>query len=134
MNQQLVQEVWARAGYRCEYCRISFPHYRLPFQVDHIIARQHQGSTDLDNLALACFHCNRHKGPNIAGRHPTSGEIVRLFHPRTDVWSEHFRFEGVVLIGLTAIGVATIQVLAINASDFQQVRAALVAEGLFPLG
>ena len=87
MNPGLVQEVWKRAGYRCEYCRIPFPHYRLPFQIDHIIARQHHGPTELSNLALACFHCNRHKGPNIAGRDPATGEIVRLFHPRTDDWS-----------------------------------------------
>lgn len=40
--------------------------YRSPFQIDHIIARQHGGRTSPDNLALSCFHCNTHKGPNIA--------------------------------------------------------------------
>jgi HNH endonuclease len=132
VNPRLVQEVWKRAGQRCEYCLIPFPHYRLPFQIDHIVARQHHGATEIDNLALACFHCNRHKGPNIAGRDPVSGEIVRLFHPRTDVWSEHFQVEGAVQIGLTPIGRATVEVLAINASDFRQVRETLISEGVFP--
>lgn len=106
-------------------------YYRLPFQIDHIIARQHKGTTDQANLALACFHCNRHKGPNIAGRDPATGQMVRLFHPRTDRWSEHFRFDGAELVGLTSIGRATIQVLAINGSDIQQVREALMSEGIF---
>jgi 5-methylcytosine-specific restriction endonuclease McrA len=56
--------------------------YRLPFQLDHIIARQHGGSSDSDNLALARLHCNRHKGPNIAGRDPLTGVIANLFHPQ----------------------------------------------------
>jgi hypothetical protein len=51
------------------------------FHVDHVVARQHGGRTDLSNLALACMHCNRHKGPNIAGSDPRTGEIVRLFDP-----------------------------------------------------
>jgi len=38
----------------------------------------------MENLALACLHCNQHKGPNIAGRNPETGEIVELFHPRQD--------------------------------------------------
>jgi HNH endonuclease len=131
VNRRLIREVWQRADQRCEYCRIPFPYYRLPFQIDHIIARQHHGKTDLDNLALACFHCNRHKGPNIAGRDSLTGEIVRLFHPRTDVWSEHFRIERAVLNGMTGIGRATVEVLAVNAPDFKQVREVLIAEGVF---
>jgi 5-methylcytosine-specific restriction endonuclease McrA len=34
--------------------------------IDHIIAEQHGGATIADNLALACLHCHRPKGPNIA--------------------------------------------------------------------
>ncbi len=107
------------------------PHYRLPFQVDHIIARQHGGATVSDNLALACFHCNRFKGPNIAGLDPYSGKLVRLFHPRTDLWDEHFRAEGIHLFGKTPIGRATIQVLAMNAPDLLLLRLELSEEGVF---
>jgi hypothetical protein len=124
----LVQEIWRRAGNRCEYCRIPHPRYRLPFQIDHIIARQHGGPTAIDNLALACLHCNRFKGPNIAGLDPESGELVRLFHPRTDLWAGHFRFEGARISGATAIGRATVQVLAMNAPDLLLVRLELVRE------
>ena len=129
MNQLLVQQVWQRAGHRCEYCRIPHPHYRLPFQIDHIIARQHGGPTTLDNLATACFHCNRFKGPNIAGIDPASGELVRLFHPRTDLWTDHFRFADARLLCLTPIGRATIKVLAMNVEDLLLLRVELLHEG-----
>src|SRR5271166_1429460 len=81
-----------RAGERCEYCHLPTSVYPWPFHVDHIIARQHGGLTVLDNLALSCLHCNRHKGPNIAGTDPRTGEVVRLFHPRNDQWSVHFEW------------------------------------------
>ena len=95
------------------------------FHVDHIIARQHGGQTGTENLALACLHCNQHKGPNIAGSDPESGEIVPLFHPRRDRWGDHFEWNGVDLTGKTTIGRATIQVLAINDPGFRAVRIAL---------
>ena len=86
----------------------------------------------MDNLALACFHCNTHKGPNIAGIDPESGDLVRLFHPREDQWDDHFRWQGPVLAGVSAVGRATIQVLAINAPGYAAVRQALREEGAFP--
>lgn len=132
MNPDLVRQVWQRAQGRCEYCRLPASVYPLPFHVDHIIARQHGGPTAGENLALACLHCNRHKGPNIAGRDPATGELVRLFHPRQDQWSRHFEWRAAELTGRTPIGLITIQVLAINDPDFLAVREALMQEGVFP--
>jgi hypothetical protein len=107
--------------------------YPLPFHVDHIVARQHGGRTVLENLALSCLHCNRHKGPNIAGTDPDTGEIMRLFHPRSDRWSDHFEWTRAALTGKTAVGRITIQVLAINDPDFLAVRKALIQERVFRL-
>ncbi len=126
-------EIRRRAQDRCEYCHLPARFYPLPFHFDHIIARQHGGRTATSNLALACLHCNRHKGPNIAGTDQSTGKIVRLFHPRNDVWSEHFEWVGVKLGGRTPIGRATIHVLAINDPDFLAVREALIEERVFPL-
>lgn len=100
------------------------------FHVDHILARQHGGETHLSNLALACMHCNRRKGPNIAGSDPETAEIVRLFDPRRDIWTDHFEWHGPDLIGRTSIGRVTIQVLAINEPDFRAARAALRNEAV----
>jgi hypothetical protein len=96
------------------------------------VARQHGGLTATDKLALACLHCNRHKSPNVAGRDPATGELIRLFHPRTDKWSDHFEWNATELAGRTAIGRITIQVLAINDPDFLAVREALMEEGVLP--
>jgi hypothetical protein len=105
--------------------------YPLPFHADHIVARQHGGQTRLENLALACLHCNRHKGPNIAGLDFNTGGLVRLFHPRLDLWKEHFEWSGAALKGRTSIGRATVHVLAINDPDFLAVRETLMQEGVF---
>lgn len=133
MNATVVRQVYERAGGLCEYCHLPAEFFPLTFHVDHITPRQHGGSTEFDNLALACLHCNRHKGPNLAGLDPINGELVTLFHPRRDRWTEHFEWLGTDLVGRTAIGRATVRVLAINAPDFRSVRDSLQREGRFRL-
>ncbi len=98
----------------------------LPFQIDHIVAEKHGGETVASNLALACPHCNLYKGPNIAGVDTASGQVVRLFHPRSDVWNEHFRFEAARIIGKSPIGRVTVQVLAMNAEELLLLRVKLL--------
>lgn len=131
MNRELVRTVCQRAGGRCEYCRIPQFALPLPFQIDHIFAEKHGGQTVESNLALACPHCNRFKGPNIAGLDPGSGQPIRLFHPRTDIWSEHFEWNGALIVGRTPIGRATVHVLAMNADDLMLIRVELFKEGTF---
>jgi 5-methylcytosine-specific restriction endonuclease McrA len=70
MDKLIEQAVRARAKNNCEYCRLPQSARRLRFQIDHVIAQQHGGGTELDNLALSCGRCNRFKGPNIAGIDP----------------------------------------------------------------
>ena len=82
--RQLVRE---RVTGRCEYCLVREADVLLLHQPDHIIAEQHGGETTPENLALACIHCNRHKGANIASLDPTSGQLIPLFNPRTQAWS-----------------------------------------------
>jgi hypothetical protein len=103
-----------RAGERYEYCQLRQEHSELKHHVEHIIAKQHGGSDDSDNLALACHRCNLHKGPNLTGVDPETGQVARLFHPRRDRWPEYFSFEGVRISGLTAAGRATVHVLDLN--------------------
>jgi len=78
---------------------------------------------------MACSHCNYHKGPNIAGLDPESGQLVPLFHPRRDLWLDHFVWEETLIIGKTAIGRATVELLPLN--DWQCVE---VRENLHVLG
>ena len=125
MNRDLTRQVRERAGDRCEYCRTPQFALPLPFQVDPVNSGQHRGATELSNLALACPHCNRYKGPNIAGMDPHTGELVRLFHPRNDEWADHFELDGARLAGRTPIGRATVQVLSMNAEGPMQLRKVL---------
>jgi hypothetical protein len=131
LNADLVRQVWQRAQARCEYCQLPTAFHPTPFQIDHIIALQHGGLTAVDNLALACIHCNRFKGPNIAGLDPGSGEIIRLFHPRRDRWAEHFIWNGPRLEARTPNGRVTIALLLINDPDVVALREALRDEGVF---
>ena len=132
MNSSLVELVWARAGGICEYCHMSQVFDDLPFQIDHVIAEQHKGKTIAGNLALACFRDNHHKGPNLAGVDPKTGKRVWLFNPRRQKWDRHFRWNGAILVGRTAVGRTTIEVLAINSIDRIRHRMQLIAEGVFP--
>jgi hypothetical protein len=78
------------------------------------VAKQHGASDHPDNLALSCHRCNLHKGPNLTGIDPQTGEIAPIFHPRRNQWAEHFVFEGVRIEGIGPTGRATVDVLATN--------------------
>lgn len=120
------RRVRSRAKHGCEYCGLlqeADPFFR--FHIEHIIPKQHGGTHDLSNLALACHHCNLHKGPNLAGIDPDTGQMVRLFNPRTERWAAHFEKQGELIIGRTPIGRATIRVLAMNAAEQRELRAEL---------
>lgn len=103
----------------------------MRFQADHIVPQQHGGPTLLGNLAWSCLRCNKHKGPNLSGIDSLTGQMVRLFHPRQDLWREHFAWEGPRLVGLTPVGRATVNVFQFNQPDAVLVREALMAEGVY---
>lgn len=131
MDAALERRVRQRAGGRCEYCRHPQAGSLVAFEIDHIIARKHRGRTTAGNLAIACIYCNSYKGPNISGLDPATGRLTPLYHPRRHKWSYHFRYDGGTLIGRTAIGRTTIEVLQINMPARVALREALLAGGLF---
>lgn len=118
-----------RAGDWCEYCRLPQDAVEATFHIEHIVALQHGGQDDPSNLALACDRCNLYKGPNLTSIDSESGAIVPLFHPRQDIWQDHFAFRGPRLIGLTSRGRATVQLLNMNAPRRIQLRIELQATG-----
>jgi hypothetical protein len=130
MDNALRALVCRRVGDICEYCRLpQTASCIVRFHVEHIIARQHGGQTEPDNLALACSYCNFHKGPNIAGLDPESGQLVPLFHPRRDRWKDHFGWKGATIVGRTPIGRATAELLAMNDWQRTELRENLQALG-----
>jgi len=130
MDAALRNLVRQRAGNRCEYCGIWQQH--VPFalvHIDHITPKKHGGDDDPSNLALACQHCNFHKGANLTGIDPESGNITPLFHPRNERWEAHFELRDIAIVGITPVGRATVQVLNMNAAERVQLRAELKARG-----
>jgi hypothetical protein len=131
MDAALRKAVWERAQATCEYCRMPQHLDRVTFEVEHVIPEKHDGATELRNLALACFFCNRYKGPNLAGIDPETGQITPLFHPRHEVWAEHFFWSGVELRGRSPQARATIAVLRINDPSRVTHRTVLAASSDF---
>jgi hypothetical protein len=128
----LRQVVIARANGRCEYCLLpDFVTY-YAHEVDHILAEKHEGKTVGDNLCLSCRQCNRHKGSDLASVDPATGDIVFLFHPRKDRWSDHFRLNGALIEGITAKGRATVRLLHFNDDEQVDLREELIKLGHYP--
>ena len=131
MDEQLVQFVRSRALARCEYCRIAIALDEAPAQIDHIIPRKHGGGDEASNLALSCFSCNVHKGPNLSGLDPQSLKLTRLFNPRKDRWSRHFNERDGVILAHTAIGRTTIVVLKMNVDNRVALRWQLAQQAIY---
>jgi hypothetical protein len=121
-----------RAASRCEYCLLRQEYCDLTHHVEHIVARQHGGSDDASNLALACHRCNLRKGPNLTAIDPVTREVVPLFHPRSNDWAEHFIVESERIIGITAVGRATVQLLAMNDARRLELRTQILSSGEQP--
>jgi hypothetical protein len=127
------QRVIERAGNSCEYFQMSQGCTMLPHEVDHIRSQKLHGPTAMDNLCLACAQCNSFKGTLASGYDPVTDDMVRRFNPRVDEWDEHFHWDGPLLVGKTAIGRTTIDVLNINALLRVEHRRLLIEAKRFPL-
>jgi len=111
---ELRRLVVERAANRCEYCHLSQLGQEATFHVDHVTPVAARGKTVVKNLALACVSCSLRKAARETAIDPETDHEVALFNPRRDRWSDHFRWEGVYLVGLSASGRATIHALSMN--------------------
>jgi hypothetical protein len=127
-------QITSRAGNRCEYCHLPTRGQVATFPIDHIEPVSADGTNDLENLALTCPHCNASKWTATESIDPESGSTVPLFHPRRQLWEEHFEWSAVgtgELLGRTSTGRATISCLRINDPEMIELRRLLVELGLF---
>src|SRR4051794_29703830 len=128
----LREEVTLRAGNRCEYCQLSQLGQEATFHIDHVIPRAAGGPTTADNLALACVSCSLRKWANQTATDPDSGKQVPLFNPRTQIWGEHFRWDGERVVPLTSTGRATVAALALNRPVILAIRQEEAIRGRHP--
>jgi 5-methylcytosine-specific restriction endonuclease McrA len=76
------REIFARDGYRCQYCGRETHDLTL----DHVVPRHRGGAHSWDNLVAACRPCNHRKG----GKLPEEARMHLLrapAEPRSDVYS-----------------------------------------------
>ena len=130
--ERIRRQVRERAQGRCEYCLIHEADMYYPHEADHVIAEKHGGATSLENLAWACFYCNRFKSSDLASVDPTTQKPVFLFNPRGQRWNRHFRLNGGRIEGITASGRATVALLHLNDAERVAYRLGLIDIGHYP--
>lgn len=113
----LRRRIVKQADNRCEYCSLPAGMAFFPHEVDHVIAEKHSGQTEAENLAFACWRCNRHKGSDLGSFDPQTQNFSLLFNPRRQVWAEHFASQGEQLVGLTPEGRTTANLLRLNSDE-----------------
>ena len=129
--RQMVEE---RAAGCCEYCLSQQRFASHRFSIDHIVPEHLGGTSEPENLALCCQGCNNFKFTRTHALDPETGEEVPLFHPRRDVWHEHFTWNEnfTVLIGASPIGRATVLQLKLNRDFLVNQRVVYRAYGVHP--
>lgn len=122
---EIQERVRLRANYLCEYCHTSEQWQYVLFQMEHVFPQVAGGDDKLENLALACFPCNRRKSDKRFAPDPQTGEDAALFNPREDRWSEHFIWsaDSLCIIPMTPVGRATECLLRLNRERVKEIRA-----------
>jgi HNH endonuclease len=130
----LRQRVAEAARFRCGYCLTARRIVGPLLEIDHIIPEARGGTSDKENLWLACPMCNSHKADRQEGPDPESRAMVPLFNPRTERWEEHFAWmeDGTIIQGKTPQGRATVAALQMNQPDVVSARRLWVMAGWHP--
>ena len=131
---RLRERVARRAGHRCEYCKCPSAYAPGPFDIEHIIPFSREGTSAPQNLAYACNGCNGFKNNKIEAKDFVSGVQVSIFNPRIANWSEHFSWSNdhLLIIGTTATGKATVELLKLNRDELVNIRSFLQLVGEHP--
>ena len=134
MTKETKKTVYERAQYCCEYCFSQSKFSSDNYSIEHIIPLVKGGTSTLENLALSCQRCNNHKFTATHALDMATGTITPLYHPRNDIWSEHFQWsvDATEILGISPIGRATVQRLQLNREGLINLRNVFVAVGLHP--
>ncbi len=125
-DDELKEQVSLRAAFLCEYCHTNERWQYIRFTVDHIIPVADGGEDSFENLALACFHCNRRKSNKTEITGVETGKVIQLFNPRQHIWLEHFLWSenGLRIIPQTSVGRVTVDLLELNRERILSILAA----------
>ena len=134
ISQSTREAVAQRANYCCEYCKSQDKYAPNSFTIDHILPESLSGSSDIDNLAYACFLCNRLKSNKVKALDQLTHLWTTVFNPRINSWEEHFSWneDATLIIGLTLIGRSTVSELRLNRQKLVEYRKSLIVFGVHP--
>lgn len=123
--------IFERANACCEYCQTCEYNTGQAMHTEHIIPNN---GDNIDNLCLACPNCNLAKSAAIEALDTLTNEVVPLFNPRNQMWSDHFEWspDGLFLHGKTATGRATIIRLKMNRERIIRARQNWIIAGTHP--
>lgn len=134
VSKALRTYVEQRAKGYCEYCLAFSQFSPANFEMEHIEAEIKGGETSAENLALSCRRCNGLKFTKTQHIDTITKELVNLYNPRKDNWHDHFHWneDETLIIGKTATGRATIDLLQVNRASNVNLRSLLRLVGLHP--
>ena len=72
--------IYARDGYRCQYCAVRCKIDELTY--DHVIPRSRGGRTTWENIVSCCYTCNAKK----ANRTPAEAKMLLRTTPTRPAW------------------------------------------------
>lgn len=122
------------AQHRCGYYHTREAISGIPLTIEHILPESVGGTSEVENLWLACRPCNEFKGAQTHARDPLTGRRVRLFNPRKQLWTRHFDWsaDGTQITGKTVCGRATVTALQMNHATIVTARRHWVVAGWHP--
>jgi hypothetical protein len=123
-----------QARNRCGYCLTQEVVSGVPLTMEHILPKSSGGQSIEENSWLSCRLCNEAKGVLTEAADPKSGDLVPLFNPRTQAWTDHLAWseDGTIIIGQSPTGRATVEALSLNSDLRVRARALWVEAGWHP--
>ncbi len=134
ISPKLRDKIRREAKNRCGYCQSPQRLVPIPFEIEHIFPQGKGGTSEEENLWLACRVCNSFKHAKTHAVDPQTKAETEIFNPRKQAWNEHFEFsqDQTEILGKTACGRTTVIALKLNNRRAVKMRKLWVSVGWFP--
>jgi hypothetical protein len=134
LSEALCARIEEADGGLCQYCLVSEVNSGMPLTYEHIKPRSKGGETSFENVCRACRPCNEFKTDATHALDPLTGELVPLFNPRAEAWSDHFAWSSdrTCIEGLSSVGRATVVALRMNRPTITTARGRWAEAGWHP--
>jgi HNH endonuclease len=134
ISGKLDKEIRIEAKNRCGFCLGEQKYVMAWLEIEHLIPLSKGGTSDQENLWLACPYCNRFKRSQTHALDPITQRKTALFNPRTQIWEKHFQLgtDNATIIGKTICGRATVNALNLNYKLALTTRLSWVSVGWYP--